>query len=280
MDSGPAPSGASPMCNCTSGNDSCVCFPCWPNPSLRAQRSNPATSRMCHGLLRCARNDDAFATDVAFATQTHRRRPAQAKRDAGPITTGRSLRGSHRTASLPTSDTAYGSLLSQGRHRLQYRRQTPHVLVRRAGDRASSTRHSGAMRSIEPGIHNPRPWLWIPGLRPSGASRNDDTGVPSPHRHCERSEAIHLSCGRAMDCFAALAMTLMRSAASTRNVDQWEEFLRAQKAFNIRPPCPLPCWIEPGRGSARSSQARVRNFCGPVRKGRTGSPAPFATGEE
>jgi hypothetical protein len=26
-------------------------------------------------------------------------------------------------------------------------------------------RHSGAMRSIEPGIHNPHPWLWIPGLR-------------------------------------------------------------------------------------------------------------------
>ena len=21
------------------------------------------------------------------------------------------------------------------------------------------------MRSIEPGIHNPHPWLWIPGLR-------------------------------------------------------------------------------------------------------------------
>jgi hypothetical protein len=26
-------------------------------------------------------------------------------------------------------------------------------------------------------------------------------------RHCERSEAIHLSASRAMDCFAALAMT-------------------------------------------------------------------------
>jgi hypothetical protein len=25
-------------------------------------------------------------------------------------------------------------------------------------------------------------------------------------RHCERSEAIHLSCGGAMQCFAALAM--------------------------------------------------------------------------
>src|SRR2546425_12437183 len=27
------------------------------------------------------------------------------------------------------------------------------------------------------------------------------------HRHCERSEAIHLSPCRGMDCFAALAMT-------------------------------------------------------------------------
>jgi hypothetical protein len=25
-------------------------------------------------------------------------------------------------------------------------------------------RHSGAPRSGEPGIHNPGPWLWIPGL--------------------------------------------------------------------------------------------------------------------
>ena len=36
-------------------------------------------------------------------------------------------------------------------------------------------------------------------------------------RHCERSEAIHLSTGRAMDCVAALAMTgeARHSAAST-----------------------------------------------------------------
>jgi hypothetical protein len=26
-------------------------------------------------------------------------------------------------------------------------------------------------------------------------------------RHCERSEAIHISSGHSMDCFAALAMT-------------------------------------------------------------------------
>jgi hypothetical protein len=29
-------------------------------------------------------------------------------------------------------------------------------------------------------------------------------------RHCERSEAIHVSASRAMDCFAALAMTMWR----------------------------------------------------------------------
>src|SRR5215212_391720 len=29
-----------------------------PPPSLRAQRSNPSSLRTCHGLLRCARNDD------------------------------------------------------------------------------------------------------------------------------------------------------------------------------------------------------------------------------
>ena len=27
------------------------------------------------------------------------------------------------------------------------------------------SRHSGAMRSIESGIHNPHSWLWISGLR-------------------------------------------------------------------------------------------------------------------
>jgi hypothetical protein len=31
-----------------------------PNPSLRAQRSNPPSLRMCHGLLRFARNDDGW----------------------------------------------------------------------------------------------------------------------------------------------------------------------------------------------------------------------------
>jgi hypothetical protein len=83
-------------------------------PSLRAQRSNPSSLRMRHGLLRCARNDDQSSSAVAKSTG---RRPAQAKRDAGPITTGRRLRGSHRTASLNTRDTAYASPRPRGRHR-------------------------------------------------------------------------------------------------------------------------------------------------------------------
>jgi len=36
-------------------------------------------------------------------------------------------------------------------------------------------RHSGARRSREPGIHNHQSGLWIPGLAPSGPSRNDKT---------------------------------------------------------------------------------------------------------
>ena len=169
MDSGPAPSGAceqrlstqatrrmgprvradAPMANAprlrTGANTTDH------SPSLRAQRSNPASSRMPHGLLRYARNDDkpnpppsSRTSEARCGTHNHRR----------------SLRGSHRTASLNTSDTAYGSLLSQGRQRWQ----THHV--------CAQERTRGTIR-----------------------------------RHCERSEAIHLSCGCAMDCFASLAMT-------------------------------------------------------------------------
>ena len=36
-------------------------------------------------------------------------------------------------------------------------------------------------------------------------------------RHCERSEAIHLTTCRAMDCFAALAMTGERAGFAPRN---------------------------------------------------------------
>ena len=57
------------------------------------------------------------STASSLESEIHRRRPAQAKRDAGPITTGRSLRGSHRTASLKNSDAPYGSARPRGRHR-------------------------------------------------------------------------------------------------------------------------------------------------------------------
>jgi hypothetical protein len=40
-------------------------------------------------------------------------------------------------------------------------------------------------------------------------ARRETAGVARDlyRRHCERSEAIQLSCGCAMDCFALLAMT-------------------------------------------------------------------------
>src|SRR3954453_763315 len=59
---------------------------------------------------------DCFATLAMTTNQIHRRRPAQAKRDAGPKTIGRRLCQGHRTASLQTNCTAHGSLLSQERH--------------------------------------------------------------------------------------------------------------------------------------------------------------------
>ena len=40
------------------------------------------------------------------------------------------------------------------------------------------------------------------------------------HRHCERSEAIHLSACSAMDCFAALAMTGRERCPRIRSPDE------------------------------------------------------------
>ena len=45
-------------------------------------------------------------------------------------------------------------------------------------------------------------------MQTSGAMRREIAKLYP--RHCERSEAIHLSACRAMDCFAALAMTRKR----------------------------------------------------------------------
>jgi hypothetical protein len=46
-------------------------------------------------------------------------------------------------------------------------------------------------------------------MHSSGAARREiaKSYVELGHRHCEPSEAIHLSFRREMDCFAALAMT-------------------------------------------------------------------------
>jgi hypothetical protein len=52
------------------------------------------------------------------------------------------------------------------------------------------SRHSGARRSREPGIHNHEPGLWIPGLRRSGASRIDDGKCGSPMRYSDNVENL------------------------------------------------------------------------------------------
>jgi hypothetical protein len=69
------------------------------------------------------------------------------------------------------------------------------VIARANGTFRVVKRHSGAMLTgprkarpdgVEPGIHNhrihvqrqtPARWLWIPGLRQEGASRNDEGGL-------------------------------------------------------------------------------------------------------
>jgi hypothetical protein len=142
-------------------------------PSLRAERSEAIhpSLRMPRGLLRCARNDDQLALSRLFANQIHRRRPAQAKRDAGPITTGHSLRGSHRTASLKTSDTAYGSPRPRGRHRFQYRRQTPRL--------ANGPR--GANKPPQPSLRGASATEQSMSLCPSTAPLARGTGLLQTH---------------------------------------------------------------------------------------------------
>src|SRR4051795_9362948 len=50
-------------------------------------------------------------------------------------------------------------------------------------------------------------WLWVPHR--ASLVRDDGGGFG---RHCERSEAIHGTSARKMDCFAALAMTVVATA--------------------------------------------------------------------
>src|SRR3954449_372371 len=53
-----------------------------------------------------------------------------------------------------------------------------------------------------------RPWSWVPHR----ASLVRDNSGGFVCRHCERSEAIHGTSARKMDCFAALAMTGVATA--------------------------------------------------------------------
>jgi hypothetical protein len=108
------------------------------SPSLRAQPSNPASSRM---------RMDRVAPLAMTTNQIHPRRPAQAKRDAGPITTGLSLRGSHRTASLKTTGPAYPSPRSQRRHDVTARRGPARLPICRGGIFGSRHRSASAMRA-------------------------------------------------------------------------------------------------------------------------------------
>jgi hypothetical protein len=60
-------------------------------------------------------------------------------------------------------------------------------------------------------------------------------------RHCERSEAIHISVCRAMDCFAVLAMTLKRRGVPDprrRGDDSWLWLQSHQMALSETLICP------------------------------------------
>src|SRR5262245_41032455 len=85
--------------------------------------------------------------------------------------------------------------------------------------------------------------------RPVGSSGQRDLFC----RHCERSEAIHLSSCRAMDCFAALAMTVdivSHSRLPEKQISsQSVEWARRSRA--LLHPTPLsrsPCFFGGGLG--------------------------------
>src|SRR5712691_10514919 len=54
-------------------------------------------------------------------------------------------------------------------------------------------RHSGARRRREPGIHNPRRWLWIPGSLATLGPRNDDGEFGASRPRCAIARAIALA---------------------------------------------------------------------------------------
>jgi hypothetical protein len=58
------------------------------------------------------------------------------------------------------------------------------IFARRYEKQTSPNRHSGAMRSIESGIHNPHPWLGIPGLRQGASTMCNCTSGNDTGRDC------------------------------------------------------------------------------------------------
>jgi hypothetical protein len=107
-------------------------------------------------------------------------------------------------------------------------------LCRSREKQTNSPRHSAAMRSIEPGIHNPRPWLWIPGLRPKAHPR-----CAIAHRGMTRRKVFSCRCH-----------TVIASAAKQSSFDPLEP--NGKSGVFARPCCPechsslslyASCWL-------------------------------------
>jgi len=178
MDSGPAPSGASTMCNCTSGNDDTRST--WMARPKSREIRHP---RLGFDLRSSAPRPDitrspwrySFGRTANIATRTCRRLPWTR---ASALTSARSARTAPKTGFITSARTAAAVLsrgqsgrrrsggpdyrLRSGRHRTSacvcptVSMLSPSIrrvfgIFRRRSDELPS-RHSGAMRSIEPGI--------------------------------------------------------------------------------------------------------------------------------
>ena len=115
-----------------------------------------------------------------------------------------------------------------------------------------------------------------PSLRPliSGGQRKTQTSGNESRecetvstRHCERSEAIHLSPRRAMDCFAALAMTWMgRCLLNTRtrghnNLDCTNTIAALSQIENTSRATPRRTAVEIATCPRQCAVALRSNFC-------------------
>src|SRR3954468_170203 len=115
------------------GRHRCSCRDATHHPSSPRTRG-PIT--IGSSLCRCRPTASLNTSDTAYGSLRPQGRHRCSCRDAthhpssprtrGPITTGSSLCRCPRTASLNTSDTAYGSLRPQGRHRCSCRDATHH----------------------------------------------------------------------------------------------------------------------------------------------------------